>query len=143
MDLTPFAIQLTLEQGYEFRVDFGPDGPPPIRVDELPPLGTGEGPNPARMLGVAVAHCLSASLLFCLRRYKIEVREMRSRVEGTLVRNEKGRIRVGSLRVTLDPTLTPAERHQAARCLETFEDYCIVTQSVRHGLEVAVEIAQT
>jgi hypothetical protein len=27
-----------------------------------------------------------------------------------------------------------------ARCLEIFEDFCIVTESVRHGIPVAVEV---
>lgn len=140
MEPTGFAIDLTLKQGYEFSVDFGPGGPPGLGVDEPPPLGRGAGPNPARMLGVAVAHCLSASLLFCLRKYHIEVTGMHSRVEGTLVRNEKGRIRIGALTVTLDPALPPADRARAARCIESFEDYCIVTQSVRQGLEVTVSV---
>lgn len=135
-----FSVELTLQQGYQFSVDFGPDGPPDLMVDEAAPLGSGAGPNPARMLGVAVAHCLSASLLFCLRKYRIDVKEMRSRAEGTLVRNEKGRFRIGGLKVTLDPLLSPEDRERAGRCLESFEDYCIVTESVRHGIEVDVTV---
>ncbi len=140
METQEFTVQLTLQQGYQFNVDFAGDAPPGLLVDELPPLGAGQGPNPARMLGVAVGHCLSASLLFCLRKYRIEVGEMRSRVVGTLVRNEKGRVRIGGLKVTLDPVLSPEDRERAARCLESFQDYCIVTESVRHGVAVEVQV---
>jgi organic hydroperoxide reductase OsmC/OhrA len=141
MEAMGFTIELELRQGYQFSVDFGADGPPGLEVDELPPLGAGAGPNPARILGLAVGHCLSASLLFCLRKYRIEVRRMRTRVDGTLVRNEKGRLRIGGLRVTLDPGLSLADRERAGRCLKTFEDYCIVTQSVRHGVQVDVTVS--
>lgn len=138
MEPTEFSAELTLQRGYQFNVDFGTDGPQDLTVDEAPPLGGGAGPNPVRVLGVAVAHCLSASLLFCLRKYRIEVTQMRTRVDGTLVRNEQGRLRIGDLKVTLDPVLSPADRERAGRCLQSFEDYCIVTESVRQGVEVDV-----
>lgn len=140
MEPMEFSVHLTLQRGYQFSVDFGADGPPGLAVDEPPPLGGGEGPNPARMLGVAIGHCLSASLLFCLRKYGIEVGKMRSRVDGTLVRNEKGRLRIGGLKVTLDPDLSPADRARAGRCLQSFEDYCIVTESVRRGIDIEVGV---
>lgn len=142
MEPAEFSVELKLQHGYEFSVDFGAGGPPGLKVDEPPPLGGGAGPNPARIPGVAVGHCLSASLLFCLRKYWIEVGEMRSRVEGTLVRNEKGRLRIGSLKVMLDPVLSPEDRARAARCRESFEDHCIVTESVRKGIDVEVGVNQ-
>ncbi len=140
MEQERFTVGLQLRKGYEFSVDFGDAGLPELTVDELSPLGSGAGPNPARMLGVAIAHCLSASLLFCLRKYRIEVADMRSSVEGTLVRNPDGRLRIGDIRVTLEPHLSPADRERSRRCLESFEDYCIVTESVRHGIAVAVDV---
>ena len=62
-----FAVNLTLRDGYSFDVEFADGEGPPLIVDELPPLGEANGPNPARLLAAAVGSCLSASLLFCLR----------------------------------------------------------------------------
>jgi hypothetical protein len=54
-------------QGYKFKAEFDAEGIPDLTVDELKPLGENSGPNPSRLLlSVAVGHCLSASLLFCL-----------------------------------------------------------------------------
>jgi uncharacterized OsmC-like protein len=135
-----FALTLTLQDGYAFTVDFGQDGMPDLEVDEPPPLGAGRGPNPARLLAAAVGSCLGASLLYCLRKSKIDVQGLRTEVEGTLVRNERGRMRIGEIRVRLAPDVTPEQRDRMGRCLELFEDFCTVTESVRHGINVQVAV---
>lgn len=56
------TVRLTLEDGYRFRADFGPDLPALV-MDEPAPLGSGSGPNAAALLGAAVGNCLGASLL--------------------------------------------------------------------------------
>lgn len=136
-----FALQLTLEDDYRFTVRFGPEMLPDLTVDELPPLGSGQGPNPSRMLATAIGHCLGASLLYCLRRSRVEVKGLQTTVEGTLVRNERGRLRIGEIRVVLAPDVDPAQRERMGRCLELFEDFCIVTESVRAGIPVTVQVA--
>lgn len=136
-----FALELTLREGYEFAVDFGQEGVPDLTVDEPAPLGGGRGPNPARLLAAAVGNCLAASLLYCLRKSRIDVGGLRATVEGTLARNERGRLRLGELRVQLAVDVPPQERERMGRCVELFEDFCIVTESVRQGLPVTVEVA--
>jgi len=133
-----FALTLTLQGGYAFTVDFGQEGVDDLMVDEPPPFGAGRGPNAARLLAAAVGHCLGASLLFCLRRSRIPVKQLRVTVAGTLVRNERGRLRIGEIRVNLAPDITPEDRDRIGRCLDVFEDYCIVTESVRQGTPVTV-----
>lgn len=131
-----FAIGLRLRENYVQIVDFDLTAVTPLLVDEPSPLGGEEGPNPARLLGAAVGSCLGASLLFCLRKARIEVTDLRTSVEGTMARNAEGRLRVASLQVRLHPTVSEADRPRMARCLELFEDFCVVTESVRHGITV-------
>ncbi len=90
-------VDLALEEGYRFRVDLGA-GEQTLVMDEPPPLGEDAGPNAARMLAAAVGNCLSASLLFCLRRARVDVRAVRTTARASLVRNERGRLRVGEIR---------------------------------------------
>ncbi len=137
----PFALDLTFKSGYEFTVDFAQPGIAELLVDEFPPIGAGRGPNPSRMLAVAVGHCLASSFLFCVRKARVEIAAMAVRVDGTMIRNEKGRLRIGGLKVRLAPQVRPEDRDRIGRCLELFEDFCIVTQSVRHGVNVEVEVA--
>jgi uncharacterized OsmC-like protein len=140
MDPKGFSLELSLQDGSAFTVDFGQEGVPDLTLDEPPPVGAGRGPNPARLLGAAVGTCLGASLLFCLRKAHVQVNALRATVEGRLVRNPQGRLRVGEIRVRLAPDVAPEDRDRMARCLELFEDYCIVTESVRQGISVDVEV---
>jgi hypothetical protein len=57
-----------------------------------------------------------------------------------MVRDERGRLRVGAVDVQIQPETAPADAGRIGRCLELFEDYCVVTQSVRTGLPVTVEV---
>lgn len=135
-----FQVDLELADGFEFAVDFGIEGVPSLRMDEPEPMGAGKGPNASRVLAAAVGNCLSASALFCLRKARIPVTGMWTRVEGRLARNEDGRLRVTGLEVTLHPEVAPEDRGRMRRCLEVFEDFCVVTQAVRAGLDVGVEV---
>jgi organic hydroperoxide reductase OsmC/OhrA len=136
----PFCLSLTLRDGFAFSVDFEQEGVPSLLLDEPPPLGAGRGPNATRLLAAAVGNCLGASLLFCLRKSRVDVRELRTTVTGTLVRNEHGRFRIGEIRVRLAPDVAPEQRERMGRCLDLFEDFCIVTESVRQGIQVDVEV---
>lgn len=135
-----FTLELERRDRFAFEVRFDSPDWSPVLTDEPPPLGESSGPNPVRLLGAAVGNCLAASLLFCLERAKISVSDLRARVEGTVVRNERGRLRVGELRVTIEPTLDGEPGGRMDRCLEIFEDFCVVTQSVREGIDVQVEV---
>lgn len=140
MDVQEFELTVTLDEGQAFVVDFHQEGLMPLAVDEAPPLGEGRGPNPARLLAAAVGHCLTASALFCFRKARLEVTGMRTTVRGRIVRNERGRLRIGRLDVRLEPEVRAEDRPRMGRCLELFEDFCTVTQSVRDGIDVKVEV---
>ncbi|NIP81865.1 MAG: OsmC family peroxiredoxin, partial [Gemmatimonadetes bacterium] len=68
MDEKEFDLTLTLREGFQFDTEFDGEKMANLLFDEPSPLGEDEGPNAARVLGAAVGNCLSASLLFCLRK---------------------------------------------------------------------------
>lgn len=141
MEERSFTVVLSLRDGYEFTADFVDLDVPDLLLDEPPPLGAGRGPSPTRLLAAAIGDCLGSSLLFCLRKARVEVRELRVRVEGTIERNERGRLRIASMRVFLEPSVERDQIERMGRCLEVFEDFCTVTQSIRDGVDVQVEVA--
>jgi organic hydroperoxide reductase OsmC/OhrA len=144
MESKPFTVDVVQRNHFEFDVVFDDASWPSVRVDEPAPLGSGAGPNAARLLAAAVGNCLAASLLFCLDKARVPVRHLRARVEGVLERNERGRFRIAGLSVTLMPDVESVVEGEPTprfdRCLEIFEDFCVVTQSVREGIDVDVRV---
>ena len=134
-------VRLTHDEGFRFRVRCGAGGATTIVTDEPPPVGDGQGPNPLALLAAAVGQCLASSLLFCMRRARLEVTGLEAEVHATTVRNPQGRLRVGQIDVRLLPTVLPEVAAHMDRCLEVFESYCLVTESVRAGVAVNVEVA--
>lgn len=135
-------IEVSLEQTgeYEFRVRFDGTGMPDLVTDEAAPLGADAGPNPSRMLTVAVANCLSASLLFALRKFKNTPAKLVTKAQGVLERNEHGRWRIARIKVDLQLADAAAALEHVDRALAQFEDFCVVTESVRQGIKVDVNV---
>lgn len=141
MSETPtFALSMERQERFRFDVTFDRAGWPVLRLDEPSPLGDDSAPNASRVLGAAVGNCLAASLLFCLEKARVPVRGMRAEVSGQMGRNAKGRLRIAGIQVVLRPTVEGVAAERLARCLELFEDFCVVTQSVRDGIAVQVSV---
>ncbi len=139
LDRTRF-VEIEHLDKFRFNVEFG-GAIPPIVADEPAPLGEGAGPDAARLLAAAMGNCLSASLLLCLQKSRLDVRDMKAAVTLRIERNEQGRLRVGrgDVRITVDVDGEPAK---VARCGAMFEDYCIVTATVRRAFPVSVQVVR-
>ena len=135
-----FTTRLERVRDYEFKVKFDLPGIPNIVTDEPEPVGKSAGPNPSRLLSAAVGNCLSSSLIFCLDKARIRVNDLKATVETLTRRNEQGRWRIAALKVKLHPLLSAEDLPRSNRCLELFEDFCVVTQSVRKGIDVKVDV---
>ena len=135
-----FQVEVAQERDFAFRVDFGLEGVGDLLMDEPEPVGGGAGPNASRILAAAVGNCLSASLLFCLRRSKAEVSGMRATVRGVRARNKEGRWRIREMEVEITPEVLEEHLKQLERCAEIFENFCIVSQSVRQGIPIKVTV---
>ena len=106
------------------------------------------GPNPSRLLALGVLGCLSASFIFCLKKRNFKLDDFTAEAEVVITRNEKGFWRIKKIDVNILPKITdPDTLKRAKQCLKPlkdgvsyFEQYCIVTQSVRSGIEVNVNL---
>lgn len=133
-----FKVKLVREERYRFKISFGSDHIPDIRMDEPAPLGSGNYPNAGKLLAAAVGNCLCASLLFCMERSRAEVKDLSAEVHSKMERNEKGRWRITEMKVKIFPQVEDEAKFR--RCRDLFEDFCIVTQSVKQGIDVTVEV---
>ena len=142
-ETTTFTLELEQREDFEFRVKFDWPNVEELLLDEPEPLGHAAGPNAARLIGAAVANCLSSSLLFCMRKFKQSPGKLRAQVKGEIVRNERGRMRIGRFGVTIQLADAAGAIGHFDRCLQQFEDFCVVTESVRHGIPVDVRIVDS
>ena len=137
-------IRVRLARDYEFVAEF-PDlstTPAPLVLDEPAPLGSDRGPNAAALLGAAIGDCLAASLAFCLHKSRVNMDHLEADVVTHIGRNERGKLRITGVEVELTPEVDAADAGRLERCERLFEDFCIVTESVRQGIPVKVSVAQ-
>jgi uncharacterized OsmC-like protein len=135
-----FTIEMTHLSGYEFKVNFGLENVPELLVDEPAPLGESKGPNPSRVLAAAAANCLSASLLYCVSKNQPPAGSVRTTATCTIDRNDKGRMRIGRMDIKLIVSGELENAVRMKRCLDLYEDFCVVTASLRDGFPIDVDV---
>lgn len=133
------SVTITQQQDYQFLVDFGA-ALPTLLADEPPPLGQGQGPKPTHMLLAAAANCLSASLLFALRKFKQDPGRIITTATADIGRNDAGRLRVLSIDVMIHVDRPAQEIEHLDRILGQFEDFCTVSQSIQSGVPIQVHV---
>ena len=138
---TEFTTHLNPVKDYQFTVSFDNEALGRLTMDEPAPIGTEKGPNASKVLASALGHCLASSLIFCLQRSRIPLKHVATNVHTTLARNDAGRCRIQAIKadINADP-LNEQDRERMKQCLEMFENFCIVTQSVRKGINVEVAV---
>jgi uncharacterized OsmC-like protein len=132
-------VQLEQQEDFHFAIRFG-DGIPLLHSDEHPPLGKGAGPSPDQLLAAAVGNCMSASLLFALRKFKQAPEPIRTEVEATSGRNAANRLRILRIAVRITLGVPAAGLQHLERALAQFEQFCTVGESVRQGIPVDIEV---
>ena len=141
-DIHLHQVDLRLVSKYRVMAEFPEvSGKPSLLFDEGSPIGDGQGPNAAMVLGAAIGDCLSATLMNCLIRAHVDVEALTATVVTRVARNHTGRFRISGIEVELCPTVPPGERAGLERCQAIFQDYCTVTESVRQGIPVTVSFA--
>ena len=137
-----FTIELEQRRDYLIDVRFDWPDAADVVMDEPPPLGDKTGPNASRMLAAAAGNCLTASLLHCLTKTMEQFPEQAIRTEVTcrMVRNERKRLRIGGLEAELTISEELEQSPKLMRCLELFEDFCVVSASIRQGIPMQVTV---
>lgn len=133
------SITITQTTDYKFEVDFG-DLFAPIIADLPPPLGESAGPSPEHLLLAAVANCLSASLLFALRKFKQSAEAIKTTVSCIVERNEKKQLRVTHINACINLGKEAHQFENLEHILAQFENFCTVSQSVQTGIPLTIHV---
>jgi uncharacterized OsmC-like protein len=133
-------LQISQVGDYAFRIEFEGTQLESLLTDEPAPLGHDTGPNPSRVLLAAIGNCMAASLVFALRKFKNQPGPITARVRATPERNAAGRWRIPRAEIELRLAEPGASHAQLERILAQFENFCVVTQSVREGIAVEARV---
>ncbi|MHA1294004.1 MAG: OsmC family protein [Promethearchaeota archaeon] len=135
-------VKLSLEKDMIFKCDMGEMALKECYIDETN-LNEADkwGPNPARLLGIALLGCLSASFIFCLKKKNFTLDDLEAKAEIVIGRNNKGFLRVKAVNVEINAKIDDIKaRKRADQCKKMFENYCTVTAAVREGINVNVNL---
>jgi uncharacterized OsmC-like protein len=133
-------LQISQVGDYAFRIEFEGTQLEALLTDEPAPLGHDSGPNPSRVLLAAIGNCMAASLVFALRKFKNQPGPITAGIRATPERNAEGRWRIPRADIELR-LAEPGENHaQLERIMAQFENFCVVTQSVRDGIDVQARV---
>lgn len=137
-----FRVDLSHGGGYRFSSQAREDDRlhgVPFYSDEPDPVGEASAPATPALLGSAIGHCLSASLIETLKHAHVPMTDCTTEVVSVVAANEEGLPRIDHVDVVIRPLLAgPSPR--TARCAEVFEKHCTVTASVREGIDVRVRV---
>jgi len=133
------SVTITQIEAYKFTVDFG-QTIPALLVDETEPIGRGEGPSPEQVLLTGVVNCLCASLFFALTKFQQDAKGITAVGRCVIDRNEEGRLRVKGIEVSIELGAEASALSKIERVISQFENFCTVSESVKSGIPVTVEI---
>ncbi|MHA1608059.1 MAG: OsmC family protein [Candidatus Freyarchaeota archaeon] len=135
-----FVAEASLAWRGDFKFNAKVGDLPELPMDEPPEIGgEASGFSPLDLLAASIGGCLSAALIFCLKKARVEPVEVSVKSKVTVVR-EDGYLRVKRVDVDLTPVFSGEAMKKAERCLEIFRNYCIVTESVARGIPVTVNL---
>jgi uncharacterized OsmC-like protein len=137
-----FKVDLTHDGRFRFVSQASEDGVlhgERFRSDEPDPVGENSGPATPALLAAALGHCLSASLLEALRHAHLEVQGCGTEAVAVVKPNDEGNPRIDHVDVIIRPQLSE-DSPLMKRCADVFENHCTVTQSVRQGIDVRVNV---
>ncbi len=131
-------VGIKLEEEMIFKCDLGQIKMNNLFIDEQNKKSIDKiGPNPTKLLALSVLGCLAASFAFCLRKKNFSVSDIEGKAVITSKRNEKGFWRLKKIDIKLDPKIdNPRMRKIADQCQKIFEQFCIISESLREGIEI-------
>ncbi|NVM34856.1 MAG: OsmC family protein [Candidatus Lokiarchaeota archaeon] len=135
-------VGLKLEEQMLFKCDLGKFIVNDLYIDERNKKGVNKiGPSPAKLLGLSVLGCLAASFEFCLQKKDFLLSDIDGRSELIITRNEKGFWRIKKIDIEILPKVdNPKMRKRVDQCKKFFEQYCIISESLRKGIEVNINL---
>lgn len=99
------------------------------------------GPSPIKLLALSILGCLAASFVFCIKKRGLSLANLEGEAETIVARNNKGFWRIKKINISLIPKTNDIFiKKRIVQCKKFFEKYCIISESVRLGIDIDLNI---
>lgn len=131
-------VDIKLEEEMIFKCDLGKINMKDLFIDEQhKKLNEKIGPNPSKLLALSILGCMSASFAFCLQKKDFSLSDFEGKAFITSKRNEKGLWRIKEIKIELHPKIDSLKmRERVDQCRKFFEQFCIISESIKEGIEI-------
>ncbi|MFX1388862.1 MAG: OsmC family protein [Promethearchaeota archaeon] len=135
-------VGLKQEEVMIFKCDLGKINMHNLYIDENHQKETDKiGPSPTKLLALSVLGCLAASFAFCIQKKNLFLSNLDGIATVTIARNNEGFWRIKKIDTKLIvKTNDPIIKKRINQCKKFFEQYCIISESIRKGIDLDVII---
>ncbi len=135
-------VGLKLQENMLFKCELGNVKMQDLYIDERNKKKHEKiGPSPIKLLALSVLSCLAACFEFCLQKKGFTLSDLDGRAEVTFLRKDKDFWRIKKIDVDILPKIDNLEmRKSIAQCKGLFEQHCIISESLRKGMEINVNL---
>ncbi len=135
-------VGIRLEEEMLFKCDLGQIKMDNLFIDDRHKKSKDKiGPNPSKLLALSLLGCMGASFAFCLQKKNFSLSDFEGKAFITSKRNEKGFWRIKKINIELQPKIdSPKMRKRAEQCQKFFEQFCIISESIKEGIEISTNL---
>jgi uncharacterized OsmC-like protein len=135
-------VGLKLEEEMIFKCDLGQINMDDLYIDEQHKKSQEKiGPNPSKLLALSILGCMSASFAFCLQKKNFSLSDFNGKAFIISKRNHRGFWRIKEIKLELHPKIdTPEMRERANKCQKFFEQFCIISESIKEGIKITTNL---
>lgn len=94
------------------------------------------------LLGASIGNCLIGALLLCMSKKREKIEEIKAEVKISFKTTPEGYKRIDKIEVKMMTEGADTNSKNYKRCLEIFEQYATVNESVKAGIPITAEIEE-
>ena len=114
-----------------------------IQVDEPEAFhGTDKGPSPVEFFLIGIGGCLGSTFAYCLQKQNVEIDTLEVVVDGQL-KHVGPKLSLKLVNIEAELLITARDTDSSEKiekCIKSFREYCIVTNSITQGVPLDVKV---
>lgn len=116
-----------------------------IHIDEPESFhGTDKGPSPVEFFLIGIGGCLGSTFAYCLQRHNVEIDALEVVVDG-LLKHAGPEMSLKLVNIEAELLITARDNDSSEKieqCINSFQEYCIITNLITQGVPLDVRVSR-